>query len=56
MFSNEAGNVPSTDRYTSISVTKEVREKVRAQKRGGESYSELLTRLIESPPTENSGM
>jgi cytochrome c-type biogenesis protein CcmH/NrfF len=42
-------------RYTTVSVTPEMRDMLRAQKRGGQTYSELIESMVaQYEPEENN--
>ena len=41
------GVVNNAERYTTVSVTPETREVLRANKRGGQTYSELIREMVD---------
>lgn len=39
---------------TSIPIASEIRDRLRAEKRGGETYSEVIERLLDRPEVERT--
>ena len=39
--------MPTKDEYTAVSITYEIRDRVQALKRGGESWDDLLEKMAE---------